>query len=185
MRNVRQRRKRKRPSISERPSSPRRWPSARFPLRMWVEAQASFSTISVPLPARPRLLERLMKHFAGPEGLGSVRMPRSCTRVCRVAWKYDPGERRRKHKWHNDYAGFEVEGGVEVGTCSTTITQELAEQLLNTGVEWNNPNMPSSCPRNIYNVHEGVVYKAAITLADCPTMAFPARDRFREKLSLS
>lgn len=93
-----------------------------------------------------------------------------------MPWKYDPGERRRKHKWHNDYAGFEVEGGVEVAKCPTTITQELAEQLLNTGVGWNNPSMPpSDCARNIYNVHEGVVYKAAITLAGLSYHGYPCK----------
>ena len=93
-----------------------------------------------------------------------------------MPWKYDPGERRRKHKWHNDYAGFEIEGGVEVGKCPMTITQELAGQLLNTGVGWNNPSMPSSdYPRNIYNVHEGVVYKAAITLAGVSYHGYPCK----------
>jgi hypothetical protein len=90
-----------------------------------------------------------------------------------VPWKYDPGEKRRKHKWQNDYAGFEVEGGVRVAKCPTTIMQELAEQLLNTGVGWENPNVPSSYPRNIYNIHEGVVYKAAITLAGMSYHGFP------------
>ena len=97
----------------------------------------------------------------------------------RMAWKYDPGEKRRKHKWQNDYAGFEVEGGLEVGKCPTTIAQEIAEELLNTGVPWNNPNMPSDYPRNIYNVHGGVVYKAP--WEGCPIMAFRARVRCREK----
>ena len=55
---------------------------------------------------------------------------------------------------------FEVETGADVGKCPTTITQETAEKLLNTGVKWNNPNMPADHPRNIYNVHDGVVYKA-------------------------
>jgi len=89
------------------------------------------------------------------------------------SWKYDPGERRRKHKWHNDYAGFKVEGGVEVGKCPRTITQECAEQLLNAGVEWNNPIMSSCCPQNIYNVHEGVVYKTAVTLAGVSYHGYP------------
>ncbi len=90
-----------------------------------------------------------------------------------MPWKYDSGEKRRKHKWQNDYAVFEVEGGLRVAKCPTTITQELAEQLLNTGVGWENPNIPSDCPRNIYNVHEGVVYKAAITLAGVSYHGFP------------
>ncbi len=93
-----------------------------------------------------------------------------------MPWKYDPGERRRKHKWQNDYAGFETEGGVEVGKCPMTVTQELAEQLLNTGVGWNNPSMPSSdYPRNLYNVHEGVVYKAAITLGGVSYHGYPCK----------
>jgi len=92
-----------------------------------------------------------------------------------MAWKYDPGEKRRKHKWQNDYAGFEVEGGLEVGKCPTTIAQEIAEELLNTGVPWNNPNMPSDYPRNIYNVHGGVVYKAVVTLGGVSYHGFPCK----------
>jgi hypothetical protein len=92
-----------------------------------------------------------------------------------VVLKYDSGERRRKHKWEKDYAGFEVEGGLEVGKCPTTVSLELAAQLLNTGVGWTNPNMPSEHPRNIYNVHEGVVYKAAITLAGVSYHGFPCK----------
>jgi hypothetical protein len=94
-----------------------------------------------------------------------------------MAWKYDPGEKRRKHKWNNDYAGFEMEGGLEVGKCPTTISTEVAELLLNSGVGWNNPNMPSDYPRNIYNVHEGVVYKAAITLTGVSYHGFPCKGR--------
>ncbi len=96
--------------------------------------------------------------------------------VGRVPWKYDTGERRQKHKWSNDYAGFEVEGRIEVGKCPTIITQGLAKKLLNEGVEWNNPNMPpSNSPRNIYNVHEGVVYKATITLTGVSYHGYPCK----------
>jgi hypothetical protein len=94
-----------------------------------------------------------------------------------VPWKYDPGEKRKKHKWKNDYPGFEVEGGLRVGKCPTTIAQEIAEHLLNTGVRWDNPNIPSTYPRNIYNVHEGAVYKAAITLAGVSYHGFPCEGR--------
>lgn len=90
-----------------------------------------------------------------------------------LPWKYDSGERRQKHKWPKDYAGFEVEGGLRVGKCPNSVTQDLAEQLLNEGVGWENPNIPTPYPRNIYNVHEGVVYKAAITLAGVSYHGYP------------
>jgi hypothetical protein len=92
-----------------------------------------------------------------------------------MAWKYDPGEKRRKHKWENDYAGFETEGGAEVGKCPSTITNQVAEELLNTGVPWTNPNMPADYPRNIYNVHDGVVYKAMITIGGISYHGFPLK----------
>ena len=34
-----------------------------------------------------------------------------------VTWSYDPGDKRRKHKWDKEYAGFEIEGGLKIGKC--------------------------------------------------------------------
>ncbi len=50
-----------------------------------------------------------------------------------MPWIYDPGEKRTKHKWSNDYAGFQDVGGRPVGKCPKSIDIELAEDLLNTG----------------------------------------------------
>ncbi len=90
-----------------------------------------------------------------------------------MPWIYDPGQKRKKHKWQKDYAGFENEGGTRVGKCSMKVTPEVAAELLNTGVEWNNPYLPKSYPHNIYNGHDGVIYKAAITLHGVSYHGFP------------
>jgi hypothetical protein len=94
-----------------------------------------------------------------------------------VPWSYDPGDKRRKHKWNKEYAGFEIEGGLQIGKCPQALTTEVAEQLLNSGVEWYNPLMRVEYPWNIYNVHDGVIYKAAITLHGISYHGFPYMGR--------
>ena len=94
-----------------------------------------------------------------------------------MPWRYEPGDKRKKHKWAKDYAGFEVENGVRVGKCSSKITLTLAESLLNSGIPWNNPSLPKDYPHNIYNVYEGAIYKAAITLHGVSYHGFPADKR--------
>lgn len=46
-------------------------------------------------------------------------------------WRYERGEGRTKHLWHNDYAGFEPSPKGPVGKCPKSITRDLAEELLN------------------------------------------------------
>ena len=99
-----------------------------------------------------------------------------------MPWRYDPGDKRRKHKWAKDYAGFEVEGGLRVGKCPLGLTGKVAEQLLNSGVEWHNPSMGVEHPWNIYNVHDGVIYKAAITVHGVSFHGFPCEGRIPREI---
>ncbi|MBF0143986.1 MAG: hypothetical protein HQL59_11085 [Magnetococcales bacterium] len=78
-------------------------------------------------------------------------------------WKYDPAEKRYKHKWSRNEAGFlPPEGRNRRGQCPTSITHHptIAEKLLNNGVPW---PPEAEVPEILYNVHEGVVYRAEET----------------------
>jgi hypothetical protein len=94
-----------------------------------------------------------------------------------VPWKYDPGERRRKHKWDQDYAGFQVESNLRVGKCPVSITPDLAHELLNSGIPWTNPYLQRTYPHNIYNVHNGVIYKAVVTVHGVSYHGYPCEGR--------
>lgn len=91
-------------------------------------------------------------------------------------WKYDPGEWRNKHKWQQDNAGFEFDGREEVGKCPNSITRHpaLAEELLNCGVCF---PMGEDPPREVYNVHQGVVYRAVPTLFGTSFHGFPEKEQ--------
>ncbi|MBF0182507.1 MAG: hypothetical protein HQM03_21020 [Magnetococcales bacterium] len=97
-----------------------------------------------------------------------------------MPWKYDPGEWRKKHKWNKDEAGFHWEGQEEIGKCPTSITRdsELAEELLNKGIGY--PDAES--PEAIYNIHQGVVYRAEVTLPGVSFHGFPEKEQKRRRV---
>jgi hypothetical protein len=86
-----------------------------------------------------------------------------------VAYRYERGEHRNKHCWKNDHAGFVVwQGRHTVGKCPRTITNELAESILNQSVAEPDPfALPGEAtdrlPRRLYAVYEGVIYEAVPT----------------------
>jgi hypothetical protein len=51
-----------------------------------------------------------------------------------VRYKYERGEHRRKHCWKRDVADFVDEHGYLVGKCPSSITDAIAEKLLNQAV---------------------------------------------------
>jgi len=53
------------------------------------------------------------------------------------------------------------------------MNQELAEKLLNEGIPLNNPRNDIGCPNEIFNVYEGVIYRAVPTLPGKSYHAFP------------
>jgi hypothetical protein len=99
-----------------------------------------------------------------------------------MTYQYDAGEQRHKHHWNKSYAGVIDTPNGPVGKCPNTITQELAEKLLNedTGIPWYNPKKRKSLdpqtPNAIYNVHEGVVYKAVPTRPGCSYHGYPVKE---------
>lgn len=93
----------------------------------------------------------------------------------RSQWVYERGEGRRKHRWKNDYAGFEPSGRGPVGKCPKHITQELAEQLLNEEAVPFYEAEDSSVPDCFYAVYLGVVYEAVPTQPGVSYHAYPWR----------
>jgi len=53
------------------------------------------------------------------------------------------------------------------------MTGESAEKLLNDGIPVHNPRNDIGCPNEIFNVHEGVIYRAVPTLPGKSYHAFP------------
>ena len=46
-------------------------------------------------------------------------------------WRYERGEGRHKHRWSNDYAGFQPGSKGPVGKCPSSVDEALAEEILN------------------------------------------------------
>lgn len=88
-------------------------------------------------------------------------------------YEYDPGERRGKHRWSNDYAGFESEDGLQVGKCPSSIDRTRAQALLNGGIPWHNPAIDSAHPQSIFAVDRGAIYKATPTVPGRSYHGFP------------
>lgn len=74
---------------------------------------------------------------------------------------YDPDEaHRRKHRWDRDVAEIVEENGEPVGKCPSGLGGEEAQRLLATGVAWWGRNAGKARPERIYNVRDGVPYRA-------------------------
>lgn len=85
-----------------------------------------------------------------------------------MPYRYERGEHRRKHCWSNDYAGFTMSQGNPVGKCPNTISQEVAETVLNQAVAEPDPfalpgRQAEDGPKRLYAVYRGVIYEAVRT----------------------
>ena len=85
-----------------------------------------------------------------------------------MPYRYERGEHRYKHCWNNDYAGFGQWQGHEVGKCPNTITNAIAETVLNQAVAEPDPfaepgQAPDPLPKRLYGVYKGVIYEAVQT----------------------
>ena len=90
-------------------------------------------------------------------------------------WRYERGEGRFKHRWKNDYAGFEPSERGHVGKCPRHVTEEIAEEILNSRAipyyEWED----SAYPDRFYAVYKGVIYEAVPTQPGRSYHAYPWR----------
>jgi len=77
--------------------------------------------------------------------------------------KYDPDEaHRRKHQWDQPRSEFVEQGGAWVGKCSSEIDLQQAQRLLDTGIRYAGRCRGKMRPERVYNVHQGVPYRAHI-----------------------
>lgn len=90
-------------------------------------------------------------------------------------WRYERGEGRTKHRWQHDYAGFVPGERGACGKCASSINQELAEQLLNDGVAFNEIG-DHDWPSRIYAVYQGAIYEAVPTIPGSSYHGYPWRD---------
>jgi len=65
-------------------------------------------------------------------------------------WLYEPDEDpKRKHHWNQDKAGFVTVGAIFVGKCPNNMSMQLAQKLLNTGIEWSPKKWANPYPQRI------------------------------------
>jgi hypothetical protein len=95
---------------------------------------------------------------------------------------YERGDHRRKHCWGNDRADFVFQSGVLVGKCPKSITDRIAEQVLNSAVAEPDPfvvpgRVPDTWPKRLYGVYKGVIYEAVPTQPGKSYHGYPWRGR--------
>lgn len=95
---------------------------------------------------------------------------------------YDPGEGRFKHRWKNDYPGFEGSPQAPVGKCPSGITPERAQQLLDDGIAYYEDATAAGLPEAIYNVFHGVPYETAPTERGKSFHGFPWRGKMPSRI---
>lgn len=96
-------------------------------------------------------------------------------------YAYEPrpwsGRVRPKHKWNKPEAGFEHRRGGEVeGMCPSNLPEDTVLELLNQGVRFHVPGKGTH-PSAIFNIHDGVPYKAYPTNPGRSYHGFPCRRR--------
>ena len=91
-----------------------------------------------------------------------------------MRWRYERGEGRHKHRWKNDYAGFQPDGKGAIGKCPKHINNELAEQILSRGIPDYDLEF-DAFPARIYAVYLGVIYEAVPTTPGSSYHAYPWR----------
>lgn len=89
-------------------------------------------------------------------------------------WKYERGEGRYKHRWKNDWAGFEPSDKGPVGKCPKSITEVVATEILNQGVPYYD-HSEDQTPAKIYAVYKGAIYEAVPTTPGVSWHGYPWR----------
>ncbi len=89
---------------------------------------------------------------------------------------YDKGERRLKHVAHTPFAEivFESQNPKRaIGKCPNNIPQAKREELLKDAVTGPEGDRNLDAPKNLYAVHEGVIYEAQTSDAAMSYHAYP------------
>lgn len=83
-------------------------------------------------------------------------------RSARLKYAPTPAQ-RQKHGGISSRAVIRIEGRLKVGKCSTDIGTDQAEDLLNTGHKYSSRSAGKKYPERVYNVYDGVPYRAQHT----------------------
>lgn len=99
-----------------------------------------------------------------------------------MPYKYERGDHRTKHCWKRDQADFVQQQGHLVGKCPSSITDSVAETILNQAVAEPDPFLvpgraAASWPKRLYGVHKGVIYEAVPTQPGKSYHGYPWRGR--------
>jgi hypothetical protein len=91
-----------------------------------------------------------------------------------VPWQYQESpDRKHKRGWNQPEPGFVNERGELVGKCPTTISPQLAEELLNEGLCFSDERWSHQYPERIYNIYDGQLYRATPTNPGVSYHGFP------------
>jgi hypothetical protein len=93
----------------------------------------------------------------------------------KTKWKYLPSpDRKHKKGWDKNEPGF-VDGprGHKIGKCPKNMTVATAEKLLNNGIPFSSERWREDYPQQIYNIHDGQVYRATPTVPGESYHGFP------------
>ncbi len=102
----------------------------------------------------------------------------------KLPYRYERGDGRIKHCWNRSEAGFEPCGHGQVGKCANTITDDIAQGLLETGLylSADMPDESESHPEEIFNVYQGVIYVAVPTRPSVSYHGYPYKGRLPKRL---
>lgn len=90
-----------------------------------------------------------------------------------MTWIFERGDGRYKHRWSHDEAGFVGKDGESIGKCHSSITESVAQQMLNSGITYNAPGCDTI--EHIYATYRGVIYEAAPTQPGVSFHGYPWR----------
>ena len=100
----------------------------------------------------------------------------------RMPWLYEPN---RKHKWNVPRAEFvEGPGGEIIGKCPSNLAIAQAAALLNEdcAVTYSPPGWSHDFPERVYNIHNGVLYRATRTVGGRSYHGFPEHPQRARRL---
>lgn len=89
-------------------------------------------------------------------------------------WLYEPAETPKwRHHWQHDVPGHLQVGDALVGKCPSSVSVELAQTLLNQGIEWRPRGWSEDYPKRIFVVYNGTVYRSTPTNPGTSYHGFP------------
>ncbi len=92
------------------------------------------------------------------------------------SYLYDPGEHRTKHCGSSVSAHFERNGSIKIGKCPSSLSRQVAQALLQTGIP-DTDSLENGHPKRIYAVYDGVVYQAVPTMLGISYHGYPWHGR--------